>query len=1441
MLTTIFLSGELGKKFGRRHQFDIRTPKEALRAIEANQPGLAAYLGEATDKGIDFKITVGKNPLKDAALVDFASRGKTIRIAPVVRGAKDKSTGLIIGLVLVAVTWGAAAGYLGTALFNAATAAAFGGTTWGAVVGGIGVSMAVGGISQMLSPTPKLTVGGGTAGTSSSNLGGPLNATVQGLPVPLVYGGPIVVGSIRISAGIKSEDKAGPTAAIEGQTGTKGEGAFTQDPDYPTYSTPATPTNTKARNLESVQMARILDLICEGEIEGPCDSAGNVLAYADRNKGIFFDKTQVQADDGKMNFKDAATAFRYGTNTQEYLPGFPETESPTGVGVEVIKGADKVGNAVTRTIAAAAIDAVRVEIQIPALWKVDARGNQTAAAVHFSIQIKPSGGSWQEAVGSNTLEGGEIDGLIQGFATESYSRSYRIPLEGAGPWDVRILKETDDAADPTKEQSRLFFVSYTTILDQRLRYPNSVLGAVEVSSKLTSSIPETAYRIKGLKIQIPSNYNPTTRNYSGTWDGTFTTAWTNNPAWILYDLITKGRYGLGKYIPAAFADKWALYAIARYCDGVDGSGNFVGVDNGDGGIEPRYAMTVAITNISEAWRLLQDMVSAFQGMIYWAAGLLSVIQDAPKSPSFVFTNASVIDGLFNYSGTAKKARHSVALVQYRDPADPFNSAGAIEYVESADAISRYGVREIPFVAFGCTSRGQAQRQGRWALKTEETESETVSFIAGLEGARLRPGVIIQTRDRYRTNNRMGGRIKSVGAGTVTLDAAITVAGTGNTLTIAQTDGSVIEYPITSGAGTITTVALTGSLSNVTAGAVFIHANDSAEAEEWRVLNIREAEPNKFETIAVAFNSQKFSEIETGVEIPDLPTSDLPSVGTPDAPTSVTIRKNRVISGGKVDLVLDVNWTESPSPYVVGYKVEFRPPNGEWITLSAQASGLSFNSIPYNAAGDYSARVSAINVAGRVSGFTVTTLAVSLDTTPPAVITGLTATAAPEGIFLAWTNPTDEDFTLGGSVDVFEAATATPAPSAGSTPTWDAGQANSLTRSGLAGGTTKFFWVRPVDSSGNAAAWTGPQSATAATSATDADVATVQTALDAEVAARIAALSAEASARVADILAEAIARGAAITSEATTRSAADVSLASAITTLTASVGANAAAISTEATTRATADSAMATSISTNAAAIGTLTASVTVLSDAYVVGGTAIATWGFKLDGGGKVVKMQAIAASSGTQAEVGVIVFGGADLQSDTFSAGTTGWQLKANGDAEFNAGTFRGTLSVGSGVNRTATDSTGTEFGDDSTYHFKFESYLGETSLVMKNGAAVLGYLSNTAVRITLDLGTSGVITVGDVNAQKLSALSASDPRTTDAPLYTPGGAWIEKNLDVRDSIAVVNGITAASINVGSGEARASGIRYDGHPGNKISFYWDGSNVRVEVDGALNGTIPNP
>lgn len=456
-------------------------------------------------------------------------------------------------------------------------------------------------------------------------------------------------------------------------------------------------------------------------------------------------------------------------------------------------------------------------------------------------------------------------------------------------------------------------------------------------------------------------------------------------------------------------------------------------------------------------------------------------------------------------------------------------------------------------------------------------------------------------------------------------------------------------------------------------------------------------------------------------------------------------------------------------------------------------------------------------------------------------TGLSASAALDSITLVWSNPSPPDPTI-VMTEIVERTAATPAPDASTLFDYES-RSNFFNRPDAAGLGALYFWVRNRDTISDRSTWVGPVSATATAPVTTGDLDTIADdaadALAAEVAARIADVDAEAAARVAAILAEAVARGAAITSEATTRSTADLSLASDITTLTAAVGTNAAAISSEATARATADSAMATSIATNAAAIGTLTASVTVLSDAYVVGGTAIATWGFKLDGGGKVVKMQAIAASSGTQAEVGVIVFGGADLQSDTFSSGTSGWQLKANGDAEFNAGTFRGTLSVGSGANRTVTDTSGTEFGDDSTYHFKFENRSGSSALVLKNGATVLGFFANSGTGIFLDLSSTGSISVGDVNAQKLSALSSSDPRTSGAPLYSGGGAWIEKSLDVRGVLDVVGAISGASLTVG-GRATVNAVRYPGSA-NDIAFYWDGSNVRVTVDGTLNGTIPNP
>jgi predicted phage tail protein len=1100
MLTIIRLHGELGQKFGRRHVLDISTPAEAIRGIEANRPGLKAYLASAGDRGVDFRVQVGKADLENPVLVNFAARGRDIRISPVVRGAKDKWVPIVAGIALVALTWGAGAGYLGVAAKGLVGANVMGisGLTYGAMVGGIGFSLAASGIAQALAPTPKFDAG--TNGSKSDLFGGPVNATVQGLPVPLVYGGPIVVGSIRISAGIKSEDKSGATAAKTGITGTEGEGPFTDDPDYPTYTAPASTSNVKGRNLESIQVARLLDLICEGEIAGLCDAAGTLLAYENRNKGIFFDRTVIQNADGTFNYKDAATAIKYGTNAQDYLPGFPETESTTVVNAEVIKGSDKVGNAITRTIPAGAYDAVRIDVQIPALWKIDSKGNQIGAAVHFGIHLYESG-TWKECVGSNVLDNGELDGLIQGTATEPYVRSYRIPLQGAGPWDIRILKESTDAADTTKEQSRIFWTSYTTIIDQKLRYPNSVIAGSEISAAVNNSIPETAFRVKGLKVKIPDNYDPATRNYTGAWSGTFATskAWTNNPAWIFYDLITNERYGLGKYIPEAQVDKWALYTIARYCDGVDLSGNFVGVDDGNGGTEPRFAVNVAINSLTEAWKLVQDLASAFRGMVYWSAGMVSAVQDSPNSPAFVFTNASAVDGVFNYSGSALKARHTVALVTWRNPADPFSTSGETEYVSDDTGIARYGIREVQIGAFGCTSRGQAQRLGKWLLYTERLETETVNFLAGMEGARCRPGDLIGIRDRYRTTNRMGGRVLSVGVGTVTLDAAITISGSGDTLTIAQTDGSLVEYPITTGASTVATVALTGSLASVVAGAVFVHANTAAALQEFRVLNVREKDKNQFEIMAVEFVSTKFAAVESGVDTTPGQTSDLPAAGAvPAAPASATLTKNRVITGPKAELVLDLNWPASTSKWVTGYRVEFRIPGGAWEVLRDREPGLSVRAIPYSAAGDYSARVFAVSVDGTLSVPAVTTLTVALDTTPPGVVTGLAAANVVGGIFISWTNPTDADFLLGGKVEIYEHTASTPAPSAGTAATYDAGLAEGFTRSGLTAATTRYYWVRTVDADGNASAWAGsvngtaqagPAGATGATGATGAAGAT----------------------------------------------------------------------------------------------------------------------------------------------------------------------------------------------------------------------------------------------------------------------------------------------------------------------------------------------------------------
>jgi predicted phage tail protein len=566
--------------------------------------------------------------------------------------------------------------------------------------------------------------------------------------------------------------------------------------------------------LFSDSKASVIDLLSEGEIVGLLSA----------QKSIYLNETPLQDSAGNSNFDDVSYQTRPGTNSQDSIPGFVGTENSVGVNVKVTKTA----GAVEKTFSSTTVDAVRVILNTPALLDGDNdNGDLHGSTVSFKIyRDKNNEGNWVEHIADS----------FTGKTSSKYERAYRLDIPqswksaGFTSISIKVERTSDDADDTAKIQNELYFNSYTKIIDNKLRYPNSAIIASQFDARQFTSIPNRAYEIKGVKIKVPSNYTPydpghctlsgyrrkdrctqaggewiqgtcsdsdyTTKTtclaasntwtgsgavgdnlYSGSWDGTFDIAWTCNPAWILYDLCTDERYGLGKWLSASQMDKWSLYEIGKYCDAVDSSGNFVGVDDGWTNKEARFACNLYLQGREEAFKVLNDISSIFRGMIYWQQGQISAVQDAPKDPVMNFSDANVINGTFTYEGTSRKQRHNVAHVTWNNPEDFYRQN--VEYVEDAPGIlvANNQIFSTDVIAVGCTSQGQARRVGKWILYTERYETEVISFSTGMEGAAIRPGDLIKVADSHKAGVRYGGRIAS-GSTTTTikLDSPTTVTG-----------------------------------------------------------------------------------------------------------------------------------------------------------------------------------------------------------------------------------------------------------------------------------------------------------------------------------------------------------------------------------------------------------------------------------------------------------------------------------------------------------------------------------------------------------------------------------------------------------------------------------------------------------------------------------------
>ncbi|MDA6757604.1 host specificity protein J [Escherichia coli] len=511
-------------------------------------------------------------------------------------------------------------------------------------------------------------------------------------------------------------------------------------------------------NLKSSQMLSVIDAISEGPIEGPVDGL----------KSVLLNSTPVLDSEGNTNISGVTVVFRAGEQEQTPPEGFESSGSETVLGTEV-----KYDTPITRTITSANIDRLRFTFGVQALVETTSKGDRNPSEVRLLVQIQRNGG-WVT----------EKDITIKGKTTSQYLASVVVDNLPPRPFNIRMRRMTPDSTTD-QLQNKTLWSSYTEIIDVKQCYPNTALVGVQVDSEQFGSQQVSRnYHLRGRILQVPSNYNPQTRQYSGIWDGTFKPAYSNNMAWCLWDMLTHPRYGMGKRLGAADVDKWALYVIGQYCD--------QSVPDGFGGTEPRITCNAYLTTQRKAWDVLSDFCSAMRCMPVWNGQTLTFVQDRPSDKVWTYNRSNVVmpdDGApFRYSFSALKDRHNAVEVNWIDPDNGWETA--TELVEDTQAIARYGRNVTKMDAFGCTSRGQAHRAGLWLIKTELLETQTVDFSVGAEGLRHVPGDVIEICDDDYAGISIGGRVLAVNSQTrtLTLDREITLPSSGTTL-ISLVDGS----------------------------------------------------------------------------------------------------------------------------------------------------------------------------------------------------------------------------------------------------------------------------------------------------------------------------------------------------------------------------------------------------------------------------------------------------------------------------------------------------------------------------------------------------------------------------------------------------------------------------------------------------------------------------
>lgn len=741
-------------------------------------------------------------------------------------------------------------------------------------------------------------------------------------------------------------------------------------------------------SLQSMQEVTIVEAVSEGPIVG--------LATGDA-KSIALNETPLMTDEGAYTYQNVSWAIRLGTSDQDAFADVSGVETETTVGVEVTKyfprASGSGSGAVTRQITNPYCTAVRITMSVGALYEQlvdqDRAGDTVAMTVSYNVRITDNNNS---VVVSDDVE--RTDKTTSGA---QWAKKYT--LTGSAPWTVTVTKTYDDNTSDYKHND-IYWAAYTEIIGYKMIYPHTACMMVRGNAEtFGSSVPNRAYKIKGIIVEVPNNYDPETRQYSGIWDGTFKNAWTDNPAWVLRDIIESGRYGLKKFFPPAkqgnaLCDKWTLYEIAKYCDEY--------VSDGEGGQEPRYRFNGQIMGSGTAREVLQSIASNFHGMMYWGSGMVMASSDVPKDPIKSLTQANVIDGAITYSTGSAQERHSVALVTWYDP-DNYGNA-RIEPVYDWDAYQRYGYRPINVTAYGCTSRAQAHRQGLWTLLTED-EQWQASCVVGLDGYDLMPGDFVRIADPHWMGTRFSGRIKSIDGTSVTLDGEVSFAsGENYVLYVVMPDGTEEHRDITTGAGTHTTITIASAFSKAPVDhAVWTISGTDVAPRLFAVRSIEEQEAGKLKLSLREVMSSKYTRLEQSITFTTTP-GRRPTAGVLAAPTGLTVVPANYISGGQVYQRLTFSWIGSGDSAVSEYEFGYRSPAGDWNSFAPKKT-FSMD-IAAAASGTYLFRVRALSLDGRQSSWAEKSYELAGVTTVPKAPTNLSAVGGYRSIQVRWQMPSD---------------------------------------------------------------------------------------------------------------------------------------------------------------------------------------------------------------------------------------------------------------------------------------------------------------------------------------------------------------------------------------------------------------------------------------------------